>query len=92
MILKARAEADGRTCVWMVDPSASEGAGETVDGSTRYLSPGQELEITLPEVHEASGVVIGEAIDAPETPGTPPSEAAQETPGEQASEGDQGGE
>lgn len=85
MILKIRNEPDGRTCVWVVDPSQNAPAGETVEGSTHYLDAGQEIPVTLSEVHSIDGISFGTVTGGADE-GKPDAAATDETAGETTGE------
>lgn len=76
MEIKIRANETGATA-WVVDPSDG---GETVDGSTRELEPGQELTITAVNAHEASDLEIGDVqiVQPPEGDGEQPGQGEGE--------------
>lgn len=87
MQIKVRNEVGQPTCVWLVDPSQGE-SGETVE--TWYISEGQEVTLTLPDVHSADGVQAAEPVDSPSTEGAEDANGGTLDPDAEEAE-DQGG-
>lgn len=84
MKLKVRQTAEAAV-LDLINPGV-DGAEDTVL-SSRTIAPGQECEITLPDVHEEAGVQIGDVVETPETPAPPAEGGGEQGGGEQPAEG-----
>lgn len=82
MKLKVRETADA-AILDFINPGV-DGAEDTVL-SSREIAQGEEITITLPDVHEEAGVQIGEIEATPETP--TPDGGGEQGGGEQPAEG-----